>query len=129
MTVALVFSVAIAGGFGASLRYLVDRGVHRLRASTAPIGIFVVNVSASVVTGAVAGLADLGGREMISDSLRFIIVVGFLGGYSTLSTVAVDTVRLIQQRRFAWVAVNSVGMLVVSILATFAGFALITSMR
>jgi len=129
VTLALVFSVAVAGGFGASLRYLVDRGVHRLRASTAPIGIFVVNVSASLLTGIVAGLADLSGREIISDSVRFIIVVGFLGGYSTLSTVAVDTVRLMQQRRFAWVALNSVGMLVVSVLATFAGFALITNAR
>jgi CrcB protein len=127
MTVTLWLSIALAGGLGATVRYLVDQGIQRLRASTTPLGIFVVNISASLFTGAVVGFAQQSTGQLVAESTRIILVVGFLGGYSTLSTVAIDTVLLLKRRQFWWATLNSVGMLVLSIIATLAGVMLAAS--
>lgn len=115
-------ALAGAGGAGAVLRYLVDFGIARGVRPTGPLGIALVNISASLLAGLVVGLAAGATAPLIDDSTRFTLITGFLGGYSTLSTVSVDTVQLIRERRIGWALMNTLGMLALSILATLIGF-------
>jgi CrcB protein len=80
------FVAVMAGGLGALLRTALVRGLAR---HEFPVGVLVANALASAVgAAAVARSASL-------DLVWIVIIVGgFSGGLSTLSTLAADTVEL-----------------------------------
>nr|WP_279550605.1 CrcB family protein [Leucobacter weissii] len=116
--------VALAGGAGAVLRYLVDLGVRR-RYAGGPLGIFVVNVTACAALGCVAALAA---AAWLDDRSGLILATGFVGGYSTLSTVAVDSAQLFRTRRRAWLALNTVGLFLVSLGVCWLSWSLVSGL-
>jgi CrcB protein len=81
----------------------------------------IINVSGSLLLGYVSGLAI---RQLLPEPWRLIIGSGFLGGYTTFSTASVETVRLLQERRWLSGLINTFGMLFVAIAAAAAGLAL-----
>jgi fluoride exporter len=82
----VALGVALAAGVGAVLRYLVDQTVARRAGSVFPWGTFAVNVSGSFLAG--AAVASLSG------SARAVVAAGLLGGFTTLSTLAWETLAL-----------------------------------
>jgi fluoride exporter len=80
--------LALAGAAGSLLRYVA--GVLLPARRTLPWGILIVNVLGSGTAGVVvAGLAD--------PVTQLVLLTGFCGGLTTLSTHAVDTVLLIRR--------------------------------
>jgi fluoride exporter len=88
MTVA---AMALAGGLGAGLRFMVDGWISRRARLRFPVGTFAVNVSASFLLGLLTGLAV--GHDGTS-SLNVVLGTGLLGGYSTFSATTVESIRL-----------------------------------
>lgn len=115
MTVTLALMLALTSGAGAVTRALVDELVHRRVSRDVPIGILVVNVSASFVLG-------LAAATVAETTAGMLLSVGFLGAYSTFSTVSVDTLTLLRKREFGRALMNSVGMLTLGVLAIIAGW-------
>ena len=117
MTPVLFAGVALAGGVGAGLRWLADTLLSRAMPKGFPWAILVVNVTGSLALGVVTGAA--------LDGVALAIVgTGLLGGYTTFSTVAVDTqVHAREGRRgVAWA--NALGTLVLTVVAALAGLSL-----
>ena len=105
----LVFSgIAVAGGFGAALRMLIDGIVKSRLTGAMPWGTILINVSGSLVLGFLTGLTA--GR-LLPETWHLVIGTGFLGGYTTFSTASVETVRLAQERRWAASLANALGTL------------------
>jgi CrcB protein len=92
MVVAL--AVALAGGVGAVVRYLLDGAILDRTTGWFPFGTFSVNIIGSVVLGVVAGI-EL--RHGGSARLESIIGAGFCGGLTTWSTASWETVRLAEE--------------------------------
>jgi CrcB protein len=114
----LFLAISVAGGVGAALRLAVDGALRpRIRAAY-PLGTTVINVTGSLALGFLVGLAFTGG---LSAEWRLVLGTGLLGGYTTFSTASVETVRLLQSRRFAAALANGLGMLVLSVLAASLG--------
>ena len=111
--------VALAGGVGAGLRYVVDRLLTPTRGGRFPRGILVVNVSGSFALGVITGLG-----AAIAPELSLVLGLGLLGGYTTFSTVSVETVLLAQRRRWRDAALNLFGTLVLAVLAAALGLLL-----
>jgi CrcB protein len=126
MTLTLAALVAVTGGLGAVARFALDYAVQRRVNSGGPLGILLVNVSASLLAGLVLGVASGATAPVFDDAVRFTLIAGFLGGYSTLSTVTVDTVQLVRAGRVAWVLANTLGMLALSVAAVIVGLAVST---
>jgi CrcB protein len=82
----------------------------------------IINVSGSFVIGLF--LALIGGRFMIPPVVRLFFAVGFLGGYTTFSTYAFESLALIQTRAFLGAALNLVGSVVLGLIAVVLGTAL-----
>ncbi|BCW59623.1 fluoride efflux transporter CrcB [Arthrobacter sp. StoSoilB20] len=113
-----VILLALAGGLGAAVRFVVD-GFLRSRLKTAfPWGTVAINVSGSLLLGFLAGLVM---RGQAPDSLLLILGTGFLGGYTTFSTASLETIRLVQSGRTALAVINGLGTMAVSVLAVAAG--------
>lgn len=94
MTGLVFFAVCTAGGLGAVVRYLLDSALTRLFRSPAwPIGIFAVNLIGSCAAGAAA--AGLTEHEVPLT----VVSTGFLGGFTTFSTLMVSVVQLLSARR------------------------------
>ena len=109
MTLLVFCGVALAGGVGAATRLFVD-GLLRSRVTGAvPWGTIVVNLTGSLVLGFLAGLAI---GNVVPEEVHQIVGSGFLGGYTTFSTASFETVRLLQERRWAAGALNGLGVLV-----------------
>lgn len=84
--------VAAGAALGAPLRYLVERRLQA-RHRHLPWGTLLVNVVGSTLAGAVAAAVALNGA---ADWLLPLVVVGFCGALTTLSTFAYETVTLLE---------------------------------
>jgi len=119
-------AAAVAGGFGAGARYVVDALVTRAvfpgsgAGARFPVGILIVNVSGSFLIGVLTGL----GADVVGGDTSWIIGVGLLGGYTTFSTASLDSLLLLRagQARRAWI--NTFGTLLLCVLAAAVGLAL-----
>lgn len=119
MNLGVLAALALAGGVGAGIRYLIDALVMRGRDEAFPVGILLVNVSGSAALGLVTGFGTL-----IASDVLAIIGVGLLGGYTTFSTVAVDSVRLMRRGRRDWALVNLLGTFGAAVVAAALGLTL-----
>jgi CrcB protein len=91
VTYAYIIAGAVAG---APLRYFVQGRVQDLTGISFPWGTLAVNVSGCLLIGLLLTLAEE--RELLSREARLLLVVGFLGSYTTFSTFGWETVALLR---------------------------------
>jgi fluoride exporter len=116
-----LLGVAVAGLLGAPARYLLDTAISARGRGVFPWGTFVVNVSGSFALGVVTGLALYHGFPATG---RTVLGSGFLGAYTTFSTFAFETVRLVEEGAPAIALANVLGSLVAGVVAAALGLAL-----
>ncbi|MEW1931829.1 fluoride efflux transporter CrcB [Rhodococcus sp. NPDC079359] len=98
--------VVLAGSAGAVSRFVLD-GVIRTRLKTEfPYATVLINVTGSAVLGVVAGLVMF---RSAPEQVQATIGVGFCGGFTTFSTASVETIRLLERRRYGLAASNAIG--------------------
>ena len=101
--------VALGGACGALARYGAGRLVARFVDSPFPWGTWTVNVVGCFLIGmTVPLLGQLDGAERV----RFFLVVGFLGSFTTFSTYSLDTMALWGDGHGLLGLLNAVGSLV-----------------
>jgi CrcB protein len=113
--------IAAGGAAGAVARYLVDNAVLDRFGGAFPLGILVVNLSGAFLLGLLAALIIE--RGVLSTELRSPLLVGFLGAYTTFSTLMLDSWRLIEDGLPALALVNLAGSTVLGVVAVVAGLA------
>jgi CrcB protein len=84
--------IALGGGLGAVLRFVVTSSVDRWTGSDFPFGTLAVNLIGCLSIGLLADA--LTGAEGIREEWRFLLLVGVLGGFTTFSTFAYESVVL-----------------------------------
>ena len=89
---------------------------------TLPWGTFVINVSGSFLVGLLFAL--IVERATMPAAVRGPLMIGFLGAYTTFSTLAFESWRMIEDGAWLYASANLAGSIVVGILAVVAGVAL-----
>lgn len=115
--------VALGGGIGAMLRYHAGRAVTTVAGPNMvfPWGTFLINVSGSLLMGILAGwLAREGGSE----SLRLLLGVGVLGGFTTFSAFSLETALLMQRGLYGMAGAYVLGSILAGIAGLFLGLSL-----
>jgi CrcB protein len=114
-----LLAIALGGALGAVMRYLTSTNVHRLLGADFPYGTLTVNVVGSLLMGFLSIL--LLERLLLPDYWRAIIMIGFLGAFTTFSTFSIETFNLIQAGQMAKALLNMSTNLVFCISATWIG--------
>jgi CrcB protein len=116
-------------GFGGAVGAIARHGVNVLTArwmgfaSTVPYSTAIVNVSGCAVIGFLAG-ALATAQIRLSAEARTFIFVGVLGGFTTFSSLGLDTLNLVTEGHVTQ-AVTNVGLQVfLGLGSAFAGYAL-----
>ncbi len=121
MAAVIVAFVALAGGLGALARWRLDALIQSRHNLRFPLGIVLINLTGALVLGVVTGAAAGG---VLPDPWPTLVGTGFLGGYTTFSAASVDTVRLLQSRRFDVAALHAFGTAAAATAAAAAGLVL-----
>lgn len=88
----ILLAVALGGGLGSVLRYAVTFAMTQRFGPGFPFGTWAINISGCLAIGFIAGLAQA--RGFGPPAVRTFLIVGVLGGYTTFSTFAYDTLTL-----------------------------------
>ena len=116
--------VGLGGALGSMARHLLNHVVHqRNLSSTFPLGIFLINVSGSVVIGVVAGVLA-SGRWQWGSPARTFVIVGLLGGFTTFSSFSLDTLALVRDGHAVQAFWNVVGQVGLSLAGVWIGYRL-----
>ena len=113
--------LALAGGMGALARYGLAGLVQKLHGMSFPWGTIVVNILACFVVGILWSLFEH--RWSVSAETRTIILVGFMGAFSTFSTFIVETGDLLRSAQWMYAVANLTIQNGVGLLALFMGAA------
>ncbi len=89
--------VFIGGGLGAVCRYMATTAIGARFGMMFPLGTLFVNTLGSFLMALVMGflLSLAKSTNMLPESLRLLLTVGFLGGFTTFSSFSMETVNLI----------------------------------
>ncbi|CAN5595115.1 fluoride efflux transporter CrcB [soil metagenome] len=111
------------GGFaGAIARYLVDGFISERTGGSFPFGTMVVNVSGAFAVGLLFALTT--DRAILPAEIRVPVQFGFIGAYTTFSTVMLESWRLVESGAIGLALINLAGSAVIGIVAVVAGLAI-----
>ena len=111
--------LAIGGVVGTFLRYGITKSPLLLGAL--PVNVLIVNIIGSFVLGAFAILSQ---QWSLDQKYTMLIAIGFCGGLTTMSSFALDTSNLINDRQYSLMAINIITNVGLSFGAIFGGRAL-----
>ena len=116
-----VVGIAVAGACGALARYGLEGVVSRRWPGAFPWGTFVVNISGAFLIGLVFVL--LTERVSVDPWVRSSITIGFLGAYTTFSTLSFESYRLLEDGAIGLALANTLGSLAAGLGAVYLGVA------
>lgn len=89
----LLIFVGLAGALGALARYLFGRYVAERVSSQFPLGTLLINITGAFVIGLFFALTT---RHVMGVAQQTVLATGFLGGYTTFSTMSWEGVQLVR---------------------------------
>ncbi len=98
-----ILAVLFGGGAGAVSRYLLSRFVSEHSSAPIPLGTLAVNLIGSFLIGFFFQAFK---NSTASPALRLLVTTGFLGGFTTFSTFALETITLAEERELGYTLLN-----------------------
>lgn len=116
----LLLSLGLAGACGAVARFLAVEVVAKRWTGDFPLGTFLVNLSGAFLLGLVVTV----GAAPATAPARLLLGTGFLGGYTTFSTLSFETHALRRRGLFQHAVANASATLLCGMAAAALGLAL-----
>jgi fluoride exporter len=114
--------IGVAGGLGALARYGFGGWVQKQAGGGFPWGTCAVNILGCFLFGIVWSLAE--DRMLIGSQVRTIVLIGFLGGFTTFSTFVFETGEFLRDSQWLFAIANAALQNTVGIVFLFLGMAL-----
>lgn len=114
--------IGVAGLVGTLLRYWVSGYVARQHGETFPWGTIAVNLIGCLVTGTVFFLTEE--RSLLSPTVRSVILIGLLGGFTTFSSYGLQTFTLLRDGEYSLAMLNVVVSNILGVFMVWLGYVL-----
>jgi len=114
--------IGVAGFIGTLSRYWMSGVIARRYGETFPTGTLVVNLVGCFLIGLLFYLLEE--RFLVNQTVRAVVLIGFLGGFTTFSSFGLQTFTLLQDREFAFAILNLTASNIVGLLLVWAGYSL-----
>jgi CrcB protein len=112
--------IGVGGFIGSALRFLLSGLVQSLAKSYSfPYGTLGVNVVGCLLIGALSELAEA--RGLLSPEVRLLVIVGLLGGFTTFSTFANESLNLVRLGQILPAFLNILASVSLGLAAVWAG--------
>ena len=117
-----IIYIAIGGSLGSILRFLISH-FCKLYIPFFPIGTLIVNILGSFFIGFFASY--LNNKEVSEIIVRYFLIIGLLGSFTTFSAFSIETLNLYKQEGLSLSAFYIILSVIFSISAAYIGFNLI----
>ena len=118
-----IYFIYVAGGgaLGASLRFLIS-SICKVYFPYFPIGTLIVNIIGSFFIGLLANY--LNSKEISELFLKYFIIIGLLGSFTTFSAFSIETVELIKEGKVSFSLLYILLSFIFCIFAAFLGLSI-----
>jgi CrcB protein len=120
-TISGIWAVAAGGALGSLARHGVNIAIAQVAGRPVPYATAVVNIVGSGVIGVLAGLIASGRLTMLP-TMRAFVFVGLLGGFTTFSSLMLDTLTLTHANDRTLALSNVIGQTVIGLAVVFAAY-------
>lgn len=114
-------AVLLGGALGSAARHGVNLVTARALGTPTPYATAAVNLIGSFAVGLLAG-ALAAGRLSLTPTERALIFTGILGGFTTFSSLMLDSLTLWQSGAVAKTAFNLIGQFVIGCVLVYLGY-------
>ena len=118
--------LALAGALGTLARYGTAGLVQRIHGTSFPWGTLAVNLTGCFLAGLLWTLFE--SRWPLSGETRTILLVGFMGAFTTFSALVLESGELLRSAEWMHALANLAMQNVLGFVALFAGIALARTM-
>ena len=117
-----IFYIALGGGLGSVLRYLTTVVINKYVQTTFPYVTFVTNIIGCLFIGLFFGYLQK--QNAVSQDLKFFLITGLCGGYTTFSAFSHENMQLLQSNQiliaFLYISLS----VFLGLIATWAGLSI-----
>jgi CrcB protein len=114
--------VFMGGGLGAILRYSLSLSMQGPRADAFPYPTLVINLIGALLIGTLSELFAL--KFQINHETRLFLIAGVLGGFTTYSAFALESIMLIERGAWtnliAYVLASAIGSIIAALVGIIA---------
>lgn len=115
--------LAIAGAIGSLARFGLSGLVQKYNGVSFPWGTVVVNIAGCFLAGVIWTLFE--SKWAVSNETKAVVLIGFLGAFTTFSTLILETTQLANSSAWLHAAMNITLQTGLGFLALFAGASLV----
>jgi fluoride exporter len=120
-----ILYIALGGALGSVLRYLTTVVMNKYIETTFPYATFVTNIVGCLLIGLFFGYLEK--QNAISQDLKFFLITGLCGGYTTFSAFSLENIQLLQTNQiiiaFLYISLS----VFLGLMATWAGLSIVKS--
>ena len=116
-----IIYIFLGGGLGSVLRFLVSNYTEKLlNIKEFPFGTFTVNIIGCFIIGVLSAYF-----LKVDNYLKFLLITGFCGGFTTFSTFSAENFSLWQNGSYFTLVIYILASVILGLFAVFAGFQMI----
>jgi len=116
---AIILAVGLGGAIGSIARYGVAQAASTIMVRGIPIAVISVNILGSFLMG--LAVAVFAFRALDNHALKYFILTGLMGGFTTFSAFSLDAIRLFERGQWGEAVGYIFSSVVFSLMALFFG--------